>query len=280
MSRNGRNAKSPAFQLYATDFLSDPKVLAMTTEEVGAYILLLCAEWIDGPLPLEHHYLARIARMTPERFNEAWKSISRCFEVRDKTISNPRLERERQFQVESRARFAALSKKGVEARSAAQEGGTVTARSPYGNLPTPDTRHPIPDTRLPRERESPPPEAPIPIPVDHAEPVQASRLIARLALHPKLDVPGVRTALARWEAHRSERGVAGYTASAAEACMLAWEQHGPDWLVRAVAVWISKNAKQWFELDEPAAPPPEAKSDIAEKAREIMSWGKKRKGAK
>ncbi len=34
-------ARPPAFQLYAADFLADANVAVMTTEEIGAYLLLL-----------------------------------------------------------------------------------------------------------------------------------------------------------------------------------------------------------------------------------------------
>jgi uncharacterized protein YdaU (DUF1376 family) len=38
--------KSPAFQLYVQDFLSGVKFFS--TEETGAYILLLCEQWDSG----------------------------------------------------------------------------------------------------------------------------------------------------------------------------------------------------------------------------------------
>lgn len=39
--------KSPAFQFYPKDFLTDAAVLCMTNEEIGMYIKLLCVDWLE-----------------------------------------------------------------------------------------------------------------------------------------------------------------------------------------------------------------------------------------
>lgn len=60
--------KPPYFPFYVRDFASDGKVEAMTTEEVGAYILLLCKAWLEEPpgtLPADDAVLARWARVDP-----------------------------------------------------------------------------------------------------------------------------------------------------------------------------------------------------------------------
>jgi uncharacterized protein YdaU (DUF1376 family) len=61
----------PAFLFYPDDFSSDGKVEAMTTEEVGAYILLLCKSWREKPpgsLPSDDPTLARWARLPLDRW--------------------------------------------------------------------------------------------------------------------------------------------------------------------------------------------------------------------
>ncbi len=63
----------PAFLFYVDDFSSDSKVEAMTTEQVGAYILLLCKSWRESPpgsLPSNDSLLARWARVTLDRWSE------------------------------------------------------------------------------------------------------------------------------------------------------------------------------------------------------------------
>jgi len=60
------NNCSPAFLFYPKDFASDGKVEAMTTEQVGGYILLLCKAWWEEPagsLPNNDSILARWARL-------------------------------------------------------------------------------------------------------------------------------------------------------------------------------------------------------------------------
>lgn len=58
--------KPPYFPFFVRDFASDGKVEAMTTEEVGAYILLLCKAWLEEPsgsIPSDDTVLARWARL-------------------------------------------------------------------------------------------------------------------------------------------------------------------------------------------------------------------------
>ncbi len=61
----------PAFLFYPDDFSSDGKVEAMTTEEVGAYMLLLCKSWREKPpasIPDNDSLLARWARLPLDRW--------------------------------------------------------------------------------------------------------------------------------------------------------------------------------------------------------------------
>src|SRR5262249_27618859 len=58
--------KLPYFPFYVRDFVSDAKVEARTTEEVGAYVLLLCKAWQQDPagsIPADDTILARWARL-------------------------------------------------------------------------------------------------------------------------------------------------------------------------------------------------------------------------
>lgn len=62
-------ARMPWFAFYPRDFSSDGKVEAMTTTEVGCYILLLCKAWNEEPagtLPDDDQSLARWSRVTTE----------------------------------------------------------------------------------------------------------------------------------------------------------------------------------------------------------------------
>lgn len=68
----------PAFPFYPNDFASDSRVEAMSTEAVGAYILLLCKAWREEPpgtLPDDDSTLARWARLTPDRWTELRSTV-------------------------------------------------------------------------------------------------------------------------------------------------------------------------------------------------------------
>jgi len=69
-------ARPPWFPLYPTDFLADDKVSAMTTEEVGAYWLLLCYSWYQTPqgsIPDDDKILAGWTRSSPQ----GWAAIKK-----------------------------------------------------------------------------------------------------------------------------------------------------------------------------------------------------------
>ncbi len=182
MSRSGRKPKSPAFQFYPGDFLADTKVQAMRTEEVGAYLLLLCAEWLDGPLPDDPRFLARVCRLDPAAFAQAWESIGRCFrpvDGRPGYLENSRLERERAFQAEGRERRLEASKKANEVRHGSE---SEPNRSPIGGQPvsdwgpplspTPHTPTPTPETRSPASRKCAPRATRAEPTGDHAEAIR------------------------------------------------------------------------------------------------------------
>src|SRR5687768_12394660 len=97
--------KAPAFQFYPADYvLADMNVSVMTTEEVGAYALLLCYCWREGSLPDDPVELATLARLSVKKFKALWeRRIKRCFTLNDEgQWIHPRLEAERVHQAENR----------------------------------------------------------------------------------------------------------------------------------------------------------------------------------
>jgi len=109
LSRERRLDKSPAYQWYPRDFLSDALVAAMTLEQEGCYRRLLDVAWLEGGLPGDPDLLWRLAKAPSRAYFERklWPIISRKFRyktvqvrtcgkvIRTGTWSNPRLERER-----------------------------------------------------------------------------------------------------------------------------------------------------------------------------------------
>lgn len=89
----------PFFGFWVKEFLGDNRVQAMTTEEVGAYLLLLLAAWQEDPvatLPADEDILCRLARMTEPRWQDCRKRVLACFSAsRDgKRLEQKRLRKE------------------------------------------------------------------------------------------------------------------------------------------------------------------------------------------
>lgn len=119
------NDKSPAFQFYPSDFLSDLNTMVMSTEEIGAYWLLICVCWKENGLPKELKKLSQLARLQEKKFTRLWnENISRCFyfdEINQK-FRHARLDKELQIQEDNRKRkIAAASKRWCKTDAPASE---------------------------------------------------------------------------------------------------------------------------------------------------------------
>lgn len=113
---------NPWFPLYFSDLTGD--TLALSTEQIGAYILLLGAMWnAGGSLPLSDSKLARIARVTPRRWPAIWAELEGFLLIEDGMVSHPKLTKERQ-------KSEGIS--GVRADAGAR-GGKAKARKTKGS---------------------------------------------------------------------------------------------------------------------------------------------------
>lgn len=86
--------KDPSFPLYARDWLTATRT--MTAAARGAYIDLLCHQWLEGPIPPETHRLRRVCAMDQEEFDEVWPEIQPHFQMNCVGLIHPRLEHLRQ----------------------------------------------------------------------------------------------------------------------------------------------------------------------------------------
>lgn len=96
--------RAPAFQFYPADFIAG--TVTFTTEEIGAYMLLMCYCWDKGSIPADLKLVARIARMTPPRMRQMWPALVSKFQTVEGGYIQPRIERERQKQAEYRQKQA------------------------------------------------------------------------------------------------------------------------------------------------------------------------------
>jgi len=84
-------AALPYMQFYVADYLAD--TMHLTTEEHGAYLLLIFNYWQTGK-PLPKARLARIARMTNERWTPVEQALSEFFADDGETWIHERIEQD------------------------------------------------------------------------------------------------------------------------------------------------------------------------------------------
>jgi uncharacterized protein YdaU (DUF1376 family) len=109
-------SNQPFMQLYVGDYLADTTHL--TTEQHGAYMLLLLTMWRHGGgLPNEPQKLARIARTTGRKWPAIWAEIEGFFVVEDGVITNNRLTKEYQKAVSKSELRADAGSRGGKAKA-------------------------------------------------------------------------------------------------------------------------------------------------------------------
>lgn len=110
--------KSPAFQFYPTDHLSDENVQMMTLEEEGAYLRALCYCWNEGSIPSSPAALAKLIGKGAS--TTLTTVVQACFTPCKKDSSrmtHARLEKERRKQTEWRRKSSEGGKKSAEKRA-------------------------------------------------------------------------------------------------------------------------------------------------------------------
>ncbi|WP_250889082.1 DUF1376 domain-containing protein [Mesorhizobium sp. dw_380] len=132
-------------QLYVSDFVGD--TLQLSTEQIGAYMLLLMAMWnAGGRLPDDDAKLARVARLSLKKWRAIGPDLLTFFEREAGEIGHKRLTRElNKARVKSEARAAAGSRGGAATALKTKAHSQANA----GTLP----RH-FPDSRNQSEKAS------------------------------------------------------------------------------------------------------------------------------
>lgn len=88
-------SERPFMQLYVSDFIGD--TLHLSTEQVGAYLLLLMAMWnAGGSLPDDEVKLARIVRLSVKKWRAVAPDLLSFFERVDGAVRHKRLTKELQ----------------------------------------------------------------------------------------------------------------------------------------------------------------------------------------
>lgn len=103
-------------QLYIADYLGDTQHL--TTEQHGAYLLILMAMWrAGGKLPMDARKLCRIAKVHPPHWGKIAADILEFFDEHDGFITQKRLSKEHQKAIQKSQLRAEAGRKGGLSKS-------------------------------------------------------------------------------------------------------------------------------------------------------------------
>jgi uncharacterized protein YdaU (DUF1376 family) len=166
----------PYFPCYPDDFTSDGAVEAMSTEQVGAYFLLLCKAWREfpaGSVPDDDAVLGRWARMSPARWKKARAGVLRPWVLWEGRWHQKRMQREyRKLLIRSDK-----AKEAVEARWEKIRGLRTNESGSDPALPPQNGRSASASTDVQRTHYQPEPDPepyPEPDPEPHAEATNAT----------------------------------------------------------------------------------------------------------
>lgn len=145
-------SERPFMQLYVSDFLGD--TLDLSTEGIGAYMLLLMAMWnAGGQLPDDEVKLARIARFSLKKWRAVATEILAFFERANGRITHQRLSKElRKSEGKSRSRASAGAAGG--AAKALKDKTPPVANATDLPWHLPDTRYQIDKTSAQQSQSS------------------------------------------------------------------------------------------------------------------------------
>jgi uncharacterized protein YdaU (DUF1376 family) len=148
-------SEAPYMQLYVGDYLGDTRHL--TTEQHGAYLLLLMAMWSsEGELPNDESKLARMAGVGIAKWRKIGPDVMEFFTVEGAFISQKRLKKEREkWELKSAARREA-GKRGGDAKALKEKEPHVANAIPIATIlpqQNPSIYH-IPDSREEKKDEA------------------------------------------------------------------------------------------------------------------------------
>tara|TARA_R110000772_G_C13221553_1_gene431897 strand:+ start:461 stop:1039 length:579 start_codon:yes stop_codon:yes gene_type:complete len=109
--------------LYIGDYTAD--TMRLSTEQHGAYLLMLMEQWMSGPLPDDDEELSLITKLPIDRWMSMRGKLSRFFEIDGVTWTQKRLAAEKELAEKRRVKASENGKKG---------GRPTISKKPTGNL--------------------------------------------------------------------------------------------------------------------------------------------------
>jgi uncharacterized protein YdaU (DUF1376 family) len=133
--------------LYIGDYLADTSRL--TTEQHGAYFLLIMDYWRQGPPPNNPQVLAQITRMTLDAWSNAQALLLDFFQMGDDgRLHHKRIDRELAKAVENKKTMTRRATKAAQARWGTDGGATSIPKAKHEECPSPSPS-PSPSPQVP-----------------------------------------------------------------------------------------------------------------------------------
>ena len=109
----------PFMKLYVSDYLADTTHL--TTEEHGAYLLLLMNYWqTEKPLNNRNNRLAHVVHLSIQRWEDVKQTLSEFFDITDDVWTHHRVDADLQAVLEVSTKRSFAGKKGARSRANAR----------------------------------------------------------------------------------------------------------------------------------------------------------------
>lgn len=100
--------------LYIADYIAD--TTRLTTEQHGAYLLLIMDYWRNGPLPDDDAALSNITRLPVAAWKKHRSTLARMFQVEGGEWRHKRIDSERQEAEDNSIKYAERAKKAAAKR--------------------------------------------------------------------------------------------------------------------------------------------------------------------
>lgn len=144
----------------------------LTTEQHGAYLLLIMDYWKNGPLPDNDQILAQITRMRPDAWSNARGVLAGFFKVANGQWRHSRIEKEIAEAVERKGKAKDKASKAAQARWSASGNARSNARSNASDMLE----------QCPSPSPSP---SPLPLPSESPQSAGADAPAGKPASHPR-----------------------------------------------------------------------------------------------
>jgi uncharacterized protein YdaU (DUF1376 family) len=121
MRKSISDEQSPAFQFYASDWITDPNRMRLSLDEQGAFILLYCHCWRSFKILNDLEVMSKMCGCRLQKMEKIFPKIKHLFtEIKEKDgkkylICN-QAEQERKEQEKNRKRRSIAGKMGAKAR--------------------------------------------------------------------------------------------------------------------------------------------------------------------